>query len=91
MLTPMTSVWQSASLVAGKRRIRCTEPLPPSALGSSARTHPDTLVSRYEVGFALSRTGRTADALREYTYVARAREQVLGPEHPDTLAAGQEK
>ncbi|MFE1465611.1 hypothetical protein ACFW6M_31445 [Streptomyces nigra] len=39
-LTPMTSVWQSASLVAGKRCIRCTKPLPPSALASSARTTP---------------------------------------------------
>lgn len=56
-------------------------------LGSN---HPDTLTSRYEVGFALSRTGRAADALVEFTQVAQAGERVLGADHPHVLAARQE-
>ncbi len=55
-----------------------------------APDHPDTLTGRYERGLLLSRTGRPADALREYTHVARVRERTLGPDHPDTLAARHE-
>ncbi|WP_338674829.1 serine/threonine-protein kinase [Streptomyces sp. SCSIO 30461] len=52
--------------------------------------HPDTLASRYEVGFTLSRTGRALDALDSFGRVAEGRARSLGPDHPDTLAARQE-
>ncbi|MFE9559851.1 tetratricopeptide repeat protein [Streptomyces sp. NPDC006487] len=40
--------------------------------------------------FALSRAGRTEEALAEYAAVAEGRARVLGADHPDTLAARQE-
>ncbi|MFE4631764.1 tetratricopeptide repeat protein [Streptomyces sp. NPDC056773] len=40
--------------------------------------------------FALSRAGRTEEALAGYAAVAEGRAQVLGADHPDTLAARQE-
>ncbi|QKW05142.1 tetratricopeptide repeat protein [Streptomyces sp. NA04227] len=52
--------------------------------------HPETLTSRYEVGYALARVGRDTQALQEYEQVAAARERVLGALHPETLGARQE-
>lgn len=40
--------------------------------------------------FALSRAGRTEEALAGYAAVAEGRARVLGADHPDTLAARQE-
>ncbi|MGW6706651.1 protein kinase domain-containing protein [Streptomyces sp. NPDC054956] len=40
--------------------------------------------------FALSRAGRTEEALAGYRAVAEGRARVLGPDHADTLAARQE-
>ncbi|WP_371330027.1 tetratricopeptide repeat protein [Streptomyces sp. TP-A0356] len=38
-----------------------------------------------------ARLGRWAGALMEYHRVAAAREHLLGPDHPDTLAAREDK
>ncbi|MFI5618727.1 tetratricopeptide repeat protein [Streptomyces sp. NPDC051567] len=51
---------------------------------------PDALAAGHTRAFALSRAGRTEEALAGYEAVAEGRARVLGPDHPDTLAARQE-
>ncbi len=53
------------------------------ALGAD---HPDAATGRYELGFALGRLGRPAEALAEYERVLAAR----AADHPEALAARQE-
>ncbi|MFE2341237.1 tetratricopeptide repeat protein [Streptomyces sp. NPDC059431] len=48
------------------------------------------LAAGHTRAFALSRAGRTQEALAVYAAVADGRARVLGPDHPDTLAARQE-
>ncbi|MDI5972084.1 serine/threonine-protein kinase [Streptomyces sp. SL13] len=48
--------------------------------------HPDALAGRYELGFALGRSGRSREALTEYERVAAGRPA----DHPEALAARQE-
>ncbi|WP_330294968.1 serine/threonine-protein kinase [Streptomyces sp. NBC_00503] len=48
------------------------------------------LAAGHTRAFALSRAGRTHEALAVYAAVADGRARVLGPDHPDTLAARQE-
>ncbi|MFD9343554.1 tetratricopeptide repeat protein [Streptomyces sp. NPDC060049] len=54
-------------------------------------TGRDALDAGHARAFALSRAGRTEEALAGYTAVAEGRARVLGPDHPDTLAARQEE
>ncbi|MFZ3468508.1 protein kinase domain-containing protein [Streptomyces sp. 4.24] len=53
-------------------------------------TGRDALAAGHARAFALSRAGRTEEALAGYTAVAEGRARVLGPDHADTLAARQE-
>ncbi|MBD3550596.1 hypothetical protein H4F94_00110, partial [Streptomyces sp. SP18CM02] len=48
--------------------------------------HPETLASRYEIGFSLSRTGRADEALRAIPRVAADRGVLLSSEQPQTHA-----
>lgn len=56
-------------------------------IGVLGAEHPDTLLTRHEMGHFLARTGQWARALEEYDFVARTRARVLGTAHPDTQAA----
>lgn len=56
----------------------------------TAPTGPAALDAGHTRAFALSRAGRTEEALAGYAAVAEGRARVLGPDHPDTLAARQE-
>ncbi|MCT2588111.1 tetratricopeptide repeat protein [Actinophytocola gossypii] len=49
--------------------------------------HPDTLVSRTNVGVALNALGRYEAALTEHRGVLSTRNRLLGPDHPDTLTS----
>ncbi|MFE5555078.1 tetratricopeptide repeat protein [Streptomyces sp. NPDC056544] len=51
---------------------------------------PDALAAGHARAYALSRAGRSEEALAGYTAVAEGRTRVLGADHPDTLAARQE-
>ncbi|MGW6686385.1 protein kinase domain-containing protein [Streptomyces sp. NPDC054961] len=53
-------------------------------------TGPEALAAGHTRAFALSRAGRTEEALAVYAAVAEGRARVLGPDHADTLAARQE-
>ncbi|MFB7171942.1 tetratricopeptide repeat protein [Streptomyces sp. NPDC056254] len=53
-------------------------------------TGPDALAAGHARAYALSRAGRSEEALSVYAAVADGRARVLGPDHPDTLAARQE-
>ncbi|MFF3213188.1 tetratricopeptide repeat protein [Streptomyces sp. NPDC002886] len=55
-----------------------------------ALTGPAALDAGHTRAFALSRAGRTEEALAGYAAVAEGRARVLGADHPDTLAARQE-
>ncbi|MCX5409049.1 serine/threonine-protein kinase [Streptomyces sp. NBC_00335] len=56
----------------------------------SAPSGPAALDAGHTRAFALSRAGRTEEALAGYAAVAEGRARVLGADHPDTLAARQE-
>lgn len=49
--------------------------------------HPDTLVSRTNVGNALNSLGRFEAALAEHRGVLSVRARLFGPDHPDTLTS----
>ncbi|WP_157527194.1 tetratricopeptide repeat protein, partial [Micromonospora rosaria] len=49
--------------------------------------HPDSLTSRHNLAGCYRATGRIAEAVALYERVLAAREQVLGPDHPDTRAS----
>ncbi|MET9689950.1 serine/threonine-protein kinase [Streptomyces sp. NPDC006514] len=51
---------------------------------------PDALAAGHARAYALSRAGRSEEALAGYTAVADGRTRVLGADHADTLAARQE-
>ncbi|KJY21933.1 MULTISPECIES: serine/threonine-protein kinase [Streptomyces] len=53
-------------------------------------TGPDALAAGHARAYALSRAGRSEEALSVYAAVADGRARVLGPDHADTLAARQE-
>ncbi|MGW7098007.1 protein kinase domain-containing protein [Streptomyces sp. NPDC054883] len=53
--------------------------------------HPDALDAAHSRAYALSRAGRSEEALAAYAAVARGRASVLGPDHGDTLAARQQE
>ena len=55
-----------AGSAAGRRRARCTARSPPNASTPSAPTTPTPSPAATRPRFTLSRTGRAADALREY-------------------------
>ncbi|MGH9278063.1 MAG: tetratricopeptide repeat protein [Acidimicrobiales bacterium] len=57
------------------------------ALGDLDRTDRLTLTIRDERGFWLGRAGRHDEALAALAAVVKDRSRVLGPDHPDTLAA----
>jgi hypothetical protein len=50
-------------------------------------THPLTLAARDLYGFWLSRAARYDDSIRQFSRLAQARAQILGPEHPSALAS----
>ncbi len=52
--------------------------------------HPDTLVTRYRVAYAVGELGNHAAALAEYREVLAAQQQVLGPDHQHTLVTRQD-
>ncbi|WP_327326943.1 SAV_2336 family protein [Streptomyces sp. NBC_01210] len=52
--------------------------------------HPATLMSQYEVGFALLGLDRFREALAQFQSVERGRSAASGPYHPDTLDARQQ-
>ncbi|WP_328297053.1 serine/threonine-protein kinase [Streptomyces sp. NBC_00435] len=56
----------------------------------AAPTGPAALDAGHTRAFALSRAGRTEEALAVYAAVAEGRARELGADHPDTLAAWQE-
>lgn len=47
--------------------------------------HPSTLISMANLAFTWKDQGRHADALALMKDCAQARQQVLGPEHADTI------
>ncbi|MDK1376429.1 MULTISPECIES: tetratricopeptide repeat protein [unclassified Sinorhizobium] len=53
--------------------------------GLLSETHPETLESEHNLGFALRRLGETQQADTILEEVRRLRIQVLGADHPDTL------
>ncbi|MFD9223323.1 SAV_2336 N-terminal domain-related protein, partial [Streptomyces sp. NPDC060064] len=52
--------------------------------------HPATLMSQYEVGFALLGLDRFREALAQFQSVERGRSAAFGPHHPDTLDVRQQ-
>ncbi|SIT56158.1 exported hypothetical protein [Mesorhizobium prunaredense] len=50
-----------------------------------SQTHPETLESEHNLGYALRRLGATQEADTVLEDVRRLRTQVLGADHPDTL------
>ena len=54
---------------------------------SLAFEHPDTLLSRYNLASALYHEGKYREAERLYREVFKLDNNVIGPEHPRTLAA----
>ncbi|MFJ6795255.1 tetratricopeptide repeat protein [Streptomyces sp. NPDC091268] len=56
----------------------------------AARSAAAALTAGHARAFALSRAGRPEEALALYASVAEGRARLLGPDHPDTLAARQE-
>jgi hypothetical protein len=48
--------------------------------------HADTLSAKHNLAVVLDEQGEFAEARYRYEKVLQARERLLGPEHPDTLA-----
>ncbi|MET9803176.1 tetratricopeptide repeat protein [Streptomyces sp. NPDC006368] len=76
-------------------------PAPPSGAGRSRRTERPTpppglladladLAGRHDAGLGLAGLGRWEEAYAVHRAVAAERERLLGPDHPDTLAATRE-
>ncbi|OEJ30741.1 serine/threonine-protein kinase [Streptomyces subrutilus] len=94
----LTGAW-TAARPSGAQRIvrpapaedpRLTAPYGAPRLPGPRGSGPDALAARHTRAFALSRAGRTEEALAGYEAVAEGRARVLGPDHADTLAARQE-
>ncbi|MFI1224905.1 MULTISPECIES: tetratricopeptide repeat protein [unclassified Streptomyces] len=85
----LTGQWTTATATAPHSHTPVTAGPPAQPGRVLGPDHPDTLASRYETALALSRTGRTEEALAEFARVAEGRERALGADHPQTLAARQ--
>ena len=85
-----TSPPPTISRAASMRRSPCMSRRWPPKSGSWARITPTPCASRNDLATAYRDAGRLEEAISLYEQALAARERVLGPDHPGTLAIAQQ-